>query len=158
MIRRLVPPVLGVFLGAGLVSAQFEGNFWEPKLPEPQAFIAQLRSIKSYRLTRYDLLHEGRRYPVTEFNLEMTHGVVRFLHIGEAEGKKIPLSLREIAEGQFGENHALERRLPSHPPPDELKTRAAEANRFPLFVLNSPEEAEKLYEQINYRFRVAFPW
>ena len=149
-----------VALGLGRLAAQTETNlnFWEPRLPDGQAFVTLMRSVKSYRLTHYDLLYQKQRYPVTELNVELTHGVVRFFHVGAAAGQKVPLSLREIADGKFGENHALERQLPSRPPSSELKTRGPEAHDHPLFFLNSPEEVHNLHENLDYRFKVGFPW
>ncbi len=145
---------------AGVLCAEDnpERHFWSPELPGGQAFMVYPRSIKSFRLAKYDIHFEGERYPVTELNLELTHGVARFLYIGSSEGKLVPLSVKEIADGNYGEKNSLKKRLPSSTPPEEIKTRGRESQHHCRFLLESSEAVEKLHHDLSVLFSIAFPW
>lgn len=154
---RIVLIVLLV-LSAWPIDESLAENFWEPKLPQEQAFLAYPRSIKSFRLVKYKISFEGEQYPVTELNLEMTHGIVRFQCIEDSKGKSAPTSVKEIAAGDFGEDDSLKKSPPSTQPPDDLKTRDVAGHRQTQFFLDSPEAVEKLHNDLKTLFRLSFPW
>jgi len=133
-------------------------QFWEPDLPDDQEFITLWRAVKSFGLSRYDLLHEGEEYPVTELIVELTHSRVRFIAIEKSKGRPIPLNLREIAEGKFDEHGGFSKREPGLPPPPELTKSRRKPQSYSCFVLNSPKDVEELYESLSHTFRLSFPW
>ena len=150
--KRILATIL---MTAGILHADEDlaRNFWEPDLPGGQAFIVYPRSIKSFRLAKYDIYYEGERYPVVELNLELTHGTASFLAISDSEGKPMKPTLKEIADGKFEE-----KRLPGSPPPEDIKARGRDANRHARFLMDSPDAVERLHHELNTIFQFAFPW
>ncbi len=130
---------------------------WEPNLPNGQRFVALLRSIKSYRLVKYDIAYSGERYPVTELCCELTHGSARFLAVESSAEKKQPLSLSEIAEGKHMDQ-TYSKTIPGQESPAKMKNRTLPSTNQIQFLMPSPSEVEKLYRQLDTSFRVSFPW
>jgi hypothetical protein len=148
--------IVAIFLVAASVlraDDKLEKYFWEPELPGGQAFIAYPRSIKSFRVAKYDISYEGERYPVVELNIELTHGTASFMSISDSEGRPVKPTLKDIADGRFEE-----RRLAGSPPPDEIKARGQDANHRARFLLDSPGAVEKLHHELSVLFQMAFPW
>lgn len=135
-----------------------EKYFWSPELPNGQAFLVMPRSIKSYRLARYDIRYEGENYPVTELNVELTHGIARFVAIESSSGKPVPPSLRDIADGKHDANGRFGTWEPGQSPPNELTARGEDADRYQRFLLESPSQVTQLHEQLEKIFHFAFPW
>lgn len=156
----IIPILATLLIAAGSICAQAADSrvFWEPDLPQDQSFLTLWRSIKAFALTHYDIVQDDESYPVTELTVELTHGVVLFMHIGESTGKREPLSLKEIAEGKYGENNSLERWLPGNEPPKELTLRGPDPLRHVRFGMKSANEVTLLYRELNQRFKTAFPW
>jgi len=148
-----IATILVIAIGTLCADEDTAKYFWEPELSGGQAFIAYPRSIKSYRLAKYDIYFEGERYPVTELNLELTHGTVSFLAISDSEGKPIKPTLKEMAGGNF-----QEKRLPGSLPPEDIKVRGRDANRRARFLLDSPSAVVKLHGDLDLIFHIAFPW
>lgn len=151
-----------LILGASGLPAQEadpkEKYFWSPQLPNGQSFLVMPRSIKSYRVARYDIRYEGENYPVTELNVELTHGVARFVAIGSSPGKPVPPSLRDIADGKHDADGRFGTWEPGQAPPSELTARGEDADRYQRFLLESPSQVMQLHEQLEKIFHFAFPW
>jgi hypothetical protein len=160
--RTMRWPLIFVILGTlGLhaqEAASKEKYFWSPELPNGQAFLIMPRSIKSYRLALYDIRYEGENYPVTELNVELTHGVARFIAVESSSGKPVPPSLRDIADGRYDANGRFGRMEQGQSPPVELTARGEDADRYPRFLLESPSQVTQLHEQLEKIFHFAFPW
>lgn len=149
-----------LLIAVGSLSAQSADLrlFWEPELPRDQSFLTLWRSIKAFALSRYHIVQDGERYPATELTVELTHGVVHFFHISPSPGRSEPLSLKEIADGKFGENNSLERLIPGREPPPALTVRDPDPLRHVRFSMKTPEDIENLHRELDQKFKTAFPW
>lgn len=154
-LRAMIRIFVILLMAASVLCAEdeLERNFWEPKLPSGQAFICYPRSIKSYRLAKYDIYYEGERFPVVELNVELTHGTASFLAISDSKGKSVKPTLKDIADGRLEE-----KRMPGSPPPEDIKVRGRDANHHARFLMDSPDAVEKLHYELNVLFQMAFPW
>lgn len=150
--------LLSIAVGGLCAQSADSRLFWEPELPRDQSFFTLWRSIKTFALARYDIVQDGERYPATELTVELTHGVIHFLHIGPSQGKSEPLSLKEIADGKFAEGNRLERVIPGKEPPKKLTIRGPDPLRHVRFSIATSEEVESLYRELNEKFKTAFPW
>lgn len=131
--------------------------FWKPKLDGPEAFTTLWRSIKTFGLSHYDILHEGKRYPATELNVNLTHTVILFFYIGPTKDKEKAPSLQEIAEGKFKDAHQLTEKIQGKEPPEKLVIRESDALRTLRFRVTK-DKVEILHRELNDHFKNNFPW
>ena len=133
-------------------------GFWEPPLPNGQAFIAMRRAIKSYHLAKYNIYDRGERFPVVEMTVALTHQMVCFVWVGKSEGRKVAPTLKEIADGKYDEDGDFRQNRPGQDVPPELKKRAKAELEETHFVMSDPQQIEKMYSDFDIGFHIAFPW
>lgn len=123
-------------------------SFWEPNLPDGQKLVVHGRAIKGNSLSKYDIYYEGEEYPVVELVVELAHNRVRFLFVGTSKGQPIPLSMKEIAEGEFDTHGGFTKRTPGRKPPGEVTNSKRNPRKSPCFLLDSAEKVEALHKEL----------